>query len=269
MGREGGKNDEQSTYVKNGGAYTEANERMKQISEIEERSMNAAEGANIREQRKRAGEAQQQNGRRKGGVGRGKGARPVYASNIEEELMKDIGVPQHTWGDGSYWLGAVAGTRGQLEGKEGPTENDIQVERAWRAAIQVAVKEHGITMLEEEYKGLSEGVQYSEGRLVKGGTWGGGTEHQALAMILKINIIGNNKEGEKSKGPRKKEERKYKEQELGSEIWAKEDKRKRPKAKGTDTQLRKVHGEDTEDRVARTGPTQTRDRQGEQMLEYT
>eukprot|EP00965_Chrysotila_dentata_P047494 1575078-Pleurochrysis_carterae.AAC.1 len=51
------------------------------------------------------------------------------------------------------------------------------------------VRGSGIPMTEEEIKGLSEGVQYTQGRLKKGGTWGGGTEQQALAMILKVNIV--------------------------------------------------------------------------------
>eukprot|EP00965_Chrysotila_dentata_P045453 1509994-Pleurochrysis_carterae.AAC.1 len=37
--------------------------------------------------------------------------------------------------------------------------------------------------------GLGKGVQYTQGKLTRGGTWGGGTEHQALAMILKVNIV--------------------------------------------------------------------------------
>eukprot|EP00965_Chrysotila_dentata_P030291 1008228-Pleurochrysis_carterae.AAC.1 len=44
-------------------------------------------------------------------------------------------------------------------------------------------------MTEAEINGLEEGVQYAQGRLLKGGTWGGGTEHQALAIKLKINIV--------------------------------------------------------------------------------
>eukprot|EP00965_Chrysotila_dentata_P033089 1102113-Pleurochrysis_carterae.AAC.1 len=44
-------------------------------------------------------------------------------------------------------------------------------------------------MTEEELNGLEEGVQYEQGRLTKGGTWGGGTEHQAMAIMLKINIV--------------------------------------------------------------------------------
>eukprot|EP00965_Chrysotila_dentata_P087108 2875895-Pleurochrysis_carterae.AAC.1 len=44
-------------------------------------------------------------------------------------------------------------------------------------------------MTEDEFRGLGEGVQYTRGKLTRGGTWGGGTEHQALAIYLKINII--------------------------------------------------------------------------------
>eukprot|EP00965_Chrysotila_dentata_P190288 6173778-Pleurochrysis_carterae.AAC.1 len=110
-------------------------------------------------------------GKRKGGAGRGRGAKSVNSSTIEEELMTKIGVPQQTWGDRSCWLWAVAGTLGKLEGREGPTENDLTLERAWRVlAIQHAVREHGIPMTEEEIEGLSEGVQYTGGRLTKGGT---------------------------------------------------------------------------------------------------
>eukprot|EP00965_Chrysotila_dentata_P217883 6190276-Pleurochrysis_carterae.AAC.1 len=44
--------------------------------------------------------------KRRGGSGGRGGARAVNASEIEEGLMKDIGVPRHTWGDGSCWLWA-------------------------------------------------------------------------------------------------------------------------------------------------------------------
>eukprot|EP00965_Chrysotila_dentata_P046213 1536195-Pleurochrysis_carterae.AAC.1 len=74
--------------------------------------------------------------KRKGGAGGPGKARAVYASNIEEEILKDIGTPQQTWGDGSCWLWAVAGALNKLEGREVPTERDIQLEREWRAAIQ-------------------------------------------------------------------------------------------------------------------------------------
>eukprot|EP00965_Chrysotila_dentata_P196427 6177565-Pleurochrysis_carterae.AAC.1 len=103
--------------------------------------------------------------------------------------MKDIGVPQHTWGDGSCWLWAVAGAMGKLEGTSRPTEKDLQLERTWRRDIRDTVLEHGLPMTEAEINGLEEGVQYEQGRLLKGGTWGGGTEHQALAIRLKINIV--------------------------------------------------------------------------------
>eukprot|EP00965_Chrysotila_dentata_P081589 2694059-Pleurochrysis_carterae.AAC.1 len=79
---------------------------------------------------------------------------------------------------------AIAGALNKLEGREVPTENDLQLEKEWRAAIQEIVRTHGIPMSEEEFQGLSEGVQYTQGKLAKGGTWGGGTEHQALAVLL-------------------------------------------------------------------------------------
>eukprot|EP00965_Chrysotila_dentata_P143367 4737129-Pleurochrysis_carterae.AAC.1 len=44
-------------------------------------------------------------------------------------------------------------------------------------------------MTEEEIDKLEEGVQYEQGRLMKGGTWGGGTEHRAMALMLKIDIV--------------------------------------------------------------------------------
>eukprot|EP00965_Chrysotila_dentata_P110452 3649413-Pleurochrysis_carterae.AAC.1 len=126
---------------------------------------------------------------RRGGAG-GRGcARTVNASDIEEEILKDIGVPQQTWGDGSCWLWAVAGAMNKLEGSESPTENDIQLEKEWRTAIQNIVWTRGIPMSEEDFQGLREGVQYAQGRLMKGGTWGGGTEHQALAILLGVNIV--------------------------------------------------------------------------------
>eukprot|EP00965_Chrysotila_dentata_P183029 6044062-Pleurochrysis_carterae.AAC.1 len=103
--------------------------------------------------------------------------------------MKHIGVPHHTWGDGSCWLWAVAGAKGMLEGTVGPTEKDIQMERTWRRVIRDTVLEHELPMTTEELNGLLDGVQYEQGRLTKGGTWGGGTEHQALAIMLQTNIV--------------------------------------------------------------------------------
>eukprot|EP00965_Chrysotila_dentata_P013679 452819-Pleurochrysis_carterae.AAC.1 len=44
-------------------------------------------------------------------------------------------------------------------------------------------------MTGEELNGLLDGVQYTQGKLTKGGTWGGGTEHQAMAIMLKTNIV--------------------------------------------------------------------------------
>eukprot|EP00965_Chrysotila_dentata_P102885 3396931-Pleurochrysis_carterae.AAC.1 len=44
-------------------------------------------------------------------------------------------------------------------------------------------------MTDNEFRGLGEGVQYSQGKLTRGETWGEGTEPQALAMILKVNIV--------------------------------------------------------------------------------
>eukprot|EP00965_Chrysotila_dentata_P079975 2637797-Pleurochrysis_carterae.AAC.1 len=54
--------------------------------------------ANFREGRNRAETMEEGNVKRKGGAGGIRGARMVKASNVEEELMKDIGVPQYTWG---------------------------------------------------------------------------------------------------------------------------------------------------------------------------
>eukprot|EP00965_Chrysotila_dentata_P081277 2684035-Pleurochrysis_carterae.AAC.1 len=62
--------------------------------------------ANIKEGRNRARKMKEENIKRKGGAGGRGRAKMVEASNVEEELMKDIGVPQYTWGDGSCWLWA-------------------------------------------------------------------------------------------------------------------------------------------------------------------
>eukprot|EP00965_Chrysotila_dentata_P236770 6201522-Pleurochrysis_carterae.AAC.1 len=128
-------------------------------------------------------------GRRKGGAGKRKVATPFTTNSCDDELMKDIGVPQYTWGDGSCWLWAVAGAMGKLEGTTGQTENGTQLERTWRRDIRATVLEHELPMTTEEIDKLEEGVQYEQGRLTKGGTWGGGTEHQAMAMMLKTNIV--------------------------------------------------------------------------------
>eukprot|EP00965_Chrysotila_dentata_P076137 2515284-Pleurochrysis_carterae.AAC.1 len=101
--------------------------------------------------------------RTQGGAGWKPLARPVYASSIEEGVLKGIGVPQNTWGDGSCWLWAVAGALGMLEGKEGPTDKDIRLEREWRGAIRDTVRERGIPMTEDDINGLNEGVQYEQG----------------------------------------------------------------------------------------------------------
>eukprot|EP00965_Chrysotila_dentata_P148688 4909908-Pleurochrysis_carterae.AAC.1 len=152
-------------------------------------SAEQAKEANIREGRNRVKKTREKIMKRKGGAGgRGK-AKTVEFSNVEEELMKDIGVPKYTWGDGSCWLWAVAGALQKLEGKEAPTENDIQLEKEWRAAIKDTIITHGIPITDDELRGLREGVQYTHGKLKRGGAWGGGTEHQALAMILKVNIV--------------------------------------------------------------------------------
>eukprot|EP00965_Chrysotila_dentata_P194813 6176598-Pleurochrysis_carterae.AAC.4 len=138
-----------------------------------------ANQANLRERRNRVKMTREENMKRNGGAGGRGRARAVEASYIEEELVRDISVPQHTWGDGSCWLWAVAGALRILEGKEGPTENDIKLEKKWRIAIQDTVKAHGIPMTDDEVRGLGEGVHYTHGRLVRGGTWGGGrnTKH--------------------------------------------------------------------------------------------
>eukprot|EP00965_Chrysotila_dentata_P085403 2817328-Pleurochrysis_carterae.AAC.1 len=57
--------------------------------------------ANLKEGRSRTKKTKEGNEKRKGGAGGRGRARMVEASNVEEELMRDIGVPQHTWGDGS------------------------------------------------------------------------------------------------------------------------------------------------------------------------
>eukprot|EP00965_Chrysotila_dentata_P118142 3904803-Pleurochrysis_carterae.AAC.1 len=119
--------------------------------------MKEAEEANIRERQRRPGKTQEKGVIRKGGAGENSPARPVYASSTEEGVMRIIGVPQHTWGDGSCWLWAVAGALGMLEGKEGPTDKDIKLEREWREAIRDTVRERGIPMTTDELNGLSEG----------------------------------------------------------------------------------------------------------------
>eukprot|EP00965_Chrysotila_dentata_P066225 2191715-Pleurochrysis_carterae.AAC.1 len=162
---------------------------------IRKRVITEAKEANIREGRKRGRQKREKDERRRGGAGGGGRARALNASSIEEEHMRDIGAPQYTWWDGSCWLWAVAGALHKLEGKEGPTEKDIQLEKDWRAEIQDTVRAHGIPMAEDELRGLSEGVQYTQGRLTRGGTWGGGTEHQALAMIFIRSILYSGIEG--------------------------------------------------------------------------
>eukprot|EP00965_Chrysotila_dentata_P030698 1022222-Pleurochrysis_carterae.AAC.1 len=77
-----------------------------------------AKEANSREHRKRTRKMGGRDMKRKGGAGGRGRARAVNASSIEEEIMKDIGVPQQTWGDGSCWLWAVAGALHKLEGRE-------------------------------------------------------------------------------------------------------------------------------------------------------
>eukprot|EP00965_Chrysotila_dentata_P031415 1047277-Pleurochrysis_carterae.AAC.1 len=156
---------------------------IRRICKTEAREMN------IKECKNRGKNTRKTNTRRKGVAGGKKRARAVDPSDVEAELIRDIGAPQYTWGDGSCWLWAVAGALHKLEGKESPTENDILLEKEWRAAIQDTVKTHGIPMTDNEFRGLGEGVQYTNGELMRGGTWGGGTEHQALAIYLKVNII--------------------------------------------------------------------------------
>eukprot|EP00965_Chrysotila_dentata_P056893 1887752-Pleurochrysis_carterae.AAC.1 len=155
----------------------------------QQKDKKGAEEAIKRERGRCAGRTKEGGGERKGGAGWNPLAKPVHASNIEEGVMQVIGVPQRTWGDGSCWLWAVAGALGILEGKEGPTDKDIRLEREWRGMIRDTVRERGMPMTEEDINGLSMGVQYEQGRLIRGGTWGGGTEHQALAFILNINIV--------------------------------------------------------------------------------
>eukprot|EP00965_Chrysotila_dentata_P060774 2014092-Pleurochrysis_carterae.AAC.1 len=111
-----------------------------------------AKEANIREGRNRVKKKREKNMKRKGGAG-GRGR----ARTVE----------------------AMAGALQKLEGNEAPTENDIQLEKKWRAAIQETVKAHGIPVTDDEFRGLGEGVQYTHGRLTRGGSWGGGrnTKH--------------------------------------------------------------------------------------------
>eukprot|EP00965_Chrysotila_dentata_P122811 4059087-Pleurochrysis_carterae.AAC.1 len=101
-----------------------------------EAQLTEAKEANTRECRKRGREKREKDTRRRGGSGGRGRARAVNASSTEEVLMMDIGVPQYTWGDGSCWLWAVAGALHKLEGREGPTEKDIQLEKECRAEIQ-------------------------------------------------------------------------------------------------------------------------------------
>eukprot|EP00965_Chrysotila_dentata_P205959 6183266-Pleurochrysis_carterae.AAC.1 len=92
---------------------------------MQQRSRNEAVEVNRRECRRRRTGNHGGLGGRKGGAGKRKVATPVTTSSCEDELMKDIGVPQCTWGDGSCWLWAVAGAMGKLEGTTCPTEKDV------------------------------------------------------------------------------------------------------------------------------------------------
>eukprot|EP00965_Chrysotila_dentata_P260100 6213783-Pleurochrysis_carterae.AAC.3 len=96
---------------------------------LQKQSNTEAKEANSRECRERGRKTRHEDTRRRGGAGGRGRARAVSASSIEEEIMKDIGVPQQTWGDGSCWLWAVAGALHKLEGNEGPTENDINLKK--------------------------------------------------------------------------------------------------------------------------------------------
>eukprot|EP00965_Chrysotila_dentata_P262531 6214596-Pleurochrysis_carterae.AAC.2 len=156
---------------------------------MQQRSRNEVVEMNLRERNRRRTGDHGGLGRRKGGAGKRKVATAVTTNSCEDEIMKDFGVPQYTWGDGSCWLWTVPGAMGKLEGTTGPTENDVQLERTWRRDIRATVLEHQLPMTKEEIDKLEEGVQYEQGRLTKGGTWGGGTEHQAISMMLKTNIV--------------------------------------------------------------------------------
>eukprot|EP00965_Chrysotila_dentata_P237086 6201679-Pleurochrysis_carterae.AAC.3 len=68
-----------------------------------------AKEANSREHRKRMRKTGGRDMRRKGGAGGRGRARAVNASSIEEEIMKDIGVPQQTWGTGAAGYGQWQG----------------------------------------------------------------------------------------------------------------------------------------------------------------
>eukprot|EP00965_Chrysotila_dentata_P196509 6177619-Pleurochrysis_carterae.AAC.1 len=117
---------------------------------LQQKDKREAEEAINKERRRRPRRTKDKRGERKGGAGWNPLARPVYASSIEEGVMKVIGVPQRTWGDGSCWLWAVAGALGILESKEWPTNQDIRVEREWRGAIRDTVRERGIPMTEDD-----------------------------------------------------------------------------------------------------------------------
>eukprot|EP00965_Chrysotila_dentata_P147961 4884016-Pleurochrysis_carterae.AAC.8 len=108
-------------------------------------------------------EHDRQKTKRKGGAGKRNMARQVTPGKVGEGLMRDIGTPQYTWGDGSCWLWVVAGAMGKLEERNGPTENDIKLERAWRKETGDTVREQGLPMTKEEMNILSEGVQYVQG----------------------------------------------------------------------------------------------------------
>eukprot|EP00965_Chrysotila_dentata_P133190 4404570-Pleurochrysis_carterae.AAC.1 len=121
------------------------------------RSLKEAWKANIREHKKHVRRPRDKDMKRRGGAGGRRAAKMVNASDIEKEILNDVGVPQQTWGDGSCWIWAVAGALNKIEGREYPTEKDLQLEKEWRNAIQDIVHTHGIPMSEEDLQGLREG----------------------------------------------------------------------------------------------------------------
>eukprot|EP00965_Chrysotila_dentata_P202512 6181167-Pleurochrysis_carterae.AAC.4 len=62
-------------------------------------------GANNRERKRRKRKEQDRDGTRKGGAGKSGTTRPVTPGSTEEELMREIGVPQYMWGMGAAGYG--------------------------------------------------------------------------------------------------------------------------------------------------------------------
>eukprot|EP00965_Chrysotila_dentata_P091523 3022120-Pleurochrysis_carterae.AAC.1 len=68
--------------------------------------MKEAEEAINREWQRHPRKTKEKGGTRKGGAGKNLLARPVYACSTEKGVMRLIGAPQYTWGDGSCWFWA-------------------------------------------------------------------------------------------------------------------------------------------------------------------